>query len=74
MTDDDIEYVIYSRVTFKNNWLVYVYKLIKRFIRSIIQNPLLAKVFIYRIKTEFRDRVFRKESLNWILETYHQMK
>ena len=62
----DIEFVIYSRVTFKNNWGVYVYKLIKRLIRSIIRNPLLISVFIRRIKTEFRDRVFRKDFLNWM--------
>tara|TARA_B100000989_G_scaffold297250_1_gene282486 strand:- start:391 stop:2109 length:1719 start_codon:yes stop_codon:yes gene_type:complete len=63
---NDIEAVVYSRVTFKNNWYKYIIKIFKKFIISIIQNPLLIKVFFHRIKTELHDRKFLNEFYEWM--------
>ena len=63
---ENIESVVYSRVTFKNNWLKYSIKIFKKLIFSIILNPLTIKVFFHRIKTELHDEIFKKEFYQWI--------
>ena len=58
---EDIQSVVYSRVTFKNNWPKYILKVFKKLIISIFRNPLLIKVYIHRIKTELHDKIFMNE-------------
>ena len=63
---EDIQSVVYSRVTFKNNWPKYILKVFKKLIISIFRNPLLIKVYIHRIKTELHDKIFMNEFFNWM--------
>ena len=62
----EIDSVIYSRVTFKNNWLNYVYKILKKFFFSLINNQLSINTFYHRIKTEFQDKIFMDEFYDWM--------
>ena len=61
-----IKSVIYSRVTFKNDWLKYFIKILKKITTSIIKNPFLIKVYVHRIKTELDDKKFMIEFYDWM--------
>ena len=71
---NDIQSVIYSRVTFKINWAKYSIKILLKIIKSLVKNPKTIKVIYHRIKTEFKDRVFKKEFYDWMKECGFEKK
>jgi carbamoyltransferase len=67
-TPAEVEAVVYSRVTYQNDWSSYTKKLASRAMRAIVKSPECEQVFLNRIQTEFDDEVYRREFVDWMTE------